>query len=415
MTKQKKKKLLDGIKVVDLTRVYTGPFSSQVLADMGAEIIKIEDSGPNTNERTWTPYAPGTEESTYFIGLNRGKKSIELNLKQPKALEIFYKLVKDADIVMENYAPGVAAKLLVGYEQCKKINPDVIYLSISTFGQYGPLSKLPGYDMLAQAMGGLMSITGYPDQPVRVGSSLGDVIAGLYGAIAVLGALNYRNITGEGQYIDVALVDCIFTCLENNVPAYTITGRKPRRMGSRHPDGGPYDVYTCKDGFVGVVASNEKLWGSLCRAMGRPELANDQKFNSNATRIQNVEEMTDIINNWMKDFTVEETVNKLREARVAVAPILEVPQICASENTKARKMLVEYKHATAGKIHVVGNPVKYGAYDAIAELPPPFKGQHTPDILVSLGYGENEINEFLKSGVIGDGYITRAKKTDHNA
>jgi len=410
MTDTKKKKLLDGIRVVDLTRVYAGPFSSQILADMGAEIIKIEDGGPNTNERSWAPFAPGTQESTYFIGLNRGKKSIELNLKEPKALEIFYKLVKNADIVMENYAPGVAPKLQVGYEQCKKIKPDVIYLSISTFGQYGPLSKLPGYDMLAQAMGGLMSITGYPEKPVRVGSSLGDVISGLYGTIAVLGALNYRNLTGEGQYIDVALIDCIFTCLENNVPAYTITGRKPRRMGSRHPDGGPYDVYTCKDGFVGVVASNEKLWGSMCQAMGRPELAKDPKFDSNVTRIKNVEEMTEIINNWMKEFTVEETMAKLREARVPVAPILEVPQICESENTKARNMLVEFEHASAGKMRLAGNPVKYGAYNAIAELPPPFKGQHTPEILASVGYSQNEIDELLKSGVIGDGYITRAKK-----
>ena len=406
----KKKKILDGIKVIDLTRVYAGPFSSQILADMGAEIIKVEDDGPNTNERSWAPFAPGTQESTYFIGLNRGKKSIELNLRQPKAVEIFYKLVKDADIVMENYAPGVAPKLLVGYEQCKKIKPDIIYLSISTFGQYGPLSKLPGYDVLAQAMGGLMSITGYPDKPLRVGSSLGDVISGLYGTIAVLGALNYRNATGEGQHIDVALVDCIFTCLENNVPAYTITGRIPRRIGSRHPDGGPYDVYDCKDGYVCVVASNEKLWGSMCQAMGRPELAKDPKFDSNVTRMQNVDEMTTIINNWMKNFTVEEAVARLREARVPVAPILEVPQICASEHAKVRNMVVKYDHASAGEIRVAGNPVKYGAYDALAELPPPFKGQHTPEILTSLGYSKNDVDDLLKSGIIGDGYISRQKK-----
>lgn len=407
---EKRKKLLDGIKVVDLTRVYTGPFCSQILADMGADIVKVEDGGPNTNERSWPPFADGTQESTYFIGLNRGKKSIELNLKEAKALEIFYKLVKDADFVMENYAPGVASKLLVGYDDCKKINPDIIYLSISAFGQYGPLSKLPGYDMLAQAMGGLMSITGYPEMPLRVGSSIGDVIAGLYGCIGLLAALNYRNITGEGQYIDVALVDCIFTCLENNVPAYTICGRTPRRMGCRHPDGGPYDVYTCKDGYVGVVASNEKLWGNMCAVMGMPELAKDPKFDSNGTRMQNMEEMTAIINTWMKNYSVDEVVSKLREARVAVAPILEVPQICASENTASRNMLVEYEHATAGKIKVAGNPVKFGAYDAIAELPPAFKGQHTPAVLATLGYNKDEIKQLLGSGVIGDGFITRAKK-----
>lgn len=403
-----KHKILEGIKIVDLTRVYTGPYCSQILADFGADIVKIEDAGPNTNERSWPPFAEGTQESTYFIGLNRGKKSIELNLKEEKAREIFYKLVKDADFVMENFAPGVADKLLVGYENCKKIKPDIVYLSISAFGQYGPLSKLPGYDMLAQAMGGLMSITGYPDKPLRVGSSLGDVIAGLYGCIGLLGALNYRNQTGEGQYIDVALVDCIFTCLENNVPAYTMTGRLPKRLGSRHPDGGPYDVYNCKDGYVGVVASNEKLWGNMCEVMGRPDLARDPKFNSNATRLQNIEEMTEVINTWMSDYTVEETVTTLRKARVPVAPILDVPQICEDENTLARNMLVEFNHATAGKIRVPGNPIKYGAYDAIAELPPPFKGQHTAEVLTSLGYSDIIIKQLLDSGVIGDGFITRA-------
>jgi crotonobetainyl-CoA:carnitine CoA-transferase CaiB-like acyl-CoA transferase len=407
---EKKTKLLDGIKVVDLTRVYAGPFSSQILGDMGAEIIRVEDGGPNTNERSWPPFVPGTQESTYFIGLNRGKRSIELNLKEPRALEIFYRLVKDADIVMENFAPGVAPKLQVGYEQCRKIKPDIIYLSISSFGQYGPMSHLPGYDMLAQAMGGLMSITGYPDKPLRTGSPLGDVIAGLYGCIGLLGALNYRKLTGKGQYIDVALVDCIFTCLENNVPAYTIMGKLPKRLGSRHPDGGPYDAYVCRDGYVCIVASNEKLWGNMCRVMGRPELAKDPKFNSNATRIQNIEEMTAIINDWTKQLTVEEVVTKLRAARVAVAPILEVPQICASENTSARNMLVEFEHAMAGKVRVAGNPVKYSAYDAIAELPPPFKGQHTPEILASLDYSEDEIRELMEAGVIGDGFISRAGK-----
>jgi crotonobetainyl-CoA:carnitine CoA-transferase CaiB-like acyl-CoA transferase len=410
MLRMNDKKILEGIKIVDLTRVYTGPFAGQILADLGAVVVKIEDDGPNSNERSWPPFAPGTEESTYFIGLNRGKRSIELNLKETQAKEIFYRLVKDADIVMENFAPGVADKLQVGYTDCKKIKSDIIYLSISAFGQYGPLSSLPGYDMLAQAMGGMMSITGFPEMPLRVGASLGDAIAGLYGSIGVLGALNYRNLTGEGQHIDVALVDSIFTCLENNVPAYTIAGRPTKRQGSRHPDGGPYDAYQCKDGFVCVVASNEKLWGNMCKAMGQPELAVDPKFNSNVTRLENIEEMTALINDWMKDYTVNEVVDILRNVRVAVAPILEVPQICAGENAAARHMLVEYDHATAGKVKVPGNPIKFSAYEALAELPPPFKGQHTRDILEELGYDQEKIKELLSSGVIGDGFIRRNKK-----
>jgi len=180
-------------------------------------------------------------------------------------------------------------------------------------------------------------------------------------------------------------------------------------MGSRHPDGGPYDVYVCKDGFVGVVASNEKLWGNMCQAMGRPELATDPKFNSNAARLENIEEMTAIINNWMANYTVDEVVKILRDARVAVAPILDVPQIVESENTKARNMLVEYEHATAGKVKVPGNPIKFGAYEAIAELPPPFKGQHTKELLLQLGYSEADVEQMLKDGVIGDGFITRKK------
>jgi CoA:oxalate CoA-transferase len=403
-------KILEGLKVVDLTRVYAGPFCTQILADMGAIITKVEDNGPNTNERSWPPFAEGTQESTYFMGLNRGKKSIELNLRKDAAREIFYALVKDADVVIENFAPGVADKLGVGYEKCKEMNHDIIYASISSFGQYGPYSELPGYDALAQAMGGLMSITGYPEMPLRVGSSIGDVIAGLYTCIGILAALKHRDATGEGQYIDVALVDCIFTCLENAVPAYTITGRVPKRQGSRHPDGGPYDVYKCKDGFVIVVASNEKLWGNLTRVMGVPEMAEDPKFNSNAARLENIEEMTEFINNWMKDYTVDEVVKMLREARVAVAPILEVPQICESENTKTRNMLVEYEHATAGKIKLAGNPIKFSSYEAIAKLPPPFKGQHTKEILTELGYSETAIEEMLKNEIIGDGFITRAKK-----
>lgn len=404
-------KILEGLKIVDLTRVYTGPFCSQILADMGAIVTKVEDDGANSNERSWPPFAEGTLESTYFIGLNRGKRSVELNLKNDQAKEIFYALVKDADIVMENFAPGVADKLGVGYNDCKKIKPDIIYLSISAFGQYGPLSSLPGYDALAQAMGGLMSITGFPEMPLRVGSSIGDVIAGLYGCIGLLGAVNYRNKTGEGQHIDVSLVDCIFTCLENSVPAYTIAGRPTKRQGSRHPDGGPYDVYKCKDGFVIIVASNEKLWGNMTQLMGVPELAADPKFNSNTARLENIEEMTSIINDWLQNYTVDEAVTMLRDARVAVAPILEVPQICASENTRARNMLVEYEHATAGKVKVTGNPIKFSAYEALAELPPPFKGQHTKEILLEIGYSEAEVDEMLKKDVIGDGYITRAKKS----
>ena len=403
-------KILHGVKIIDLTRVFTGPFCTQILADMGADVIKIEDTGPNSNERSWPPFAPGTEESTYFIGLNRGKRSLELNFKKKKALEIFNQLLKDADIVIENFAPGVADKLGIGYKACKEIKKDIIYLSISAFGQSGPLSKLPGYDMLAQAMGGLMSITGYPDMPLRVGSSIGDVIAGLYGSIGLLGSLVYRAQTGKGQHVDISLVDCIFSCLENSVPAYTISGRPTKRQGSRHPDGGPYDVYICKDGFVCVVASNEKLWKKLCLVMEKPEMVIDPRFNSNTARIKHIEEMTQFINDWMKQYKVDEMVKMLREAGVPVAAILEVPKICESSNTKARNMLVEFEHTTAGKIRVPGNPIKFGAYEALAELPPPFKGEHTKTILLEMGFKLQEIEEMVSTGVIGDGFISRASK-----
>ncbi|NPV27539.1 MAG: CoA transferase [Firmicutes bacterium] len=393
-----KPKALEGVKIIDFTRILAGPFCTQILADLGAEIIKIERPGPPSDERTWIPFKEG--ETTYFLGLNRGKRSIELNFKNPKAIEICKQLIKDADVVVENFSPGTMADFGLDYEELKKINPRIIMCSISAYGQYGPYSHRVGYDMLAQAMGGMMSITGYPDgPPTRVGASLGDLIAALYAAIGICAALHYRQLTGVGQYIDMALVDGIFTVLENAIPAYLNCGVEPKRLGNRHPNGGPYDTYTAKDGYVAIVASNERLWGSLCRLMGKPELAIDPKFDSNASRMANVEEMTAIINEWTSQYTVKELVAMLEEARVACSPVYTIPQICADPHIEAREMILEFDHPKCGKIKVPGNPLKFSVTSGAATLPPPIKGQHTVEVLKELGYTEAQIEEMAKSKV----------------
>lgn len=385
-------KPLSGTRVVDFSRILAGPFLTQILADMGAEVIKIESPGPADNERTWVPFKNG--EATYFMEINRGKRSIELNLKNSEAIEICKKFIKESDIVIENYSPGVMKKFGLDYESLKEIKPDIIMCSISSFGQYGPLSNKVGYDMLGQAMGGLMAITGYPDAPLRVGASLGDIIAALWASNGVLGALNYRNITGRGQYIDVALVDGIFATLENAISSWTICGVERPRSANRHYSGGPYDVYNAKDGYVALVASNFKLFKNLCGAMGKPEMANDPKFSTTPARFENQDEMTQIINDWMGQHTAEEAIKILDEARVAVSKVFSIPEICASPHIAAREMLIEFDHPVAGKIKVPGFPIKYSETPGAAILPPPTKGQHTAEILKDFGFSDNDIERF---------------------
>jgi len=399
-------KLLHDIKILDLTRVYTGPFCTQILADLGADVLKIEDLGSGTNDRAWPPFARDSFESCYFLSMNRGKKSIEINLKSQSGKGVFYELLADADVVIENYRPGIVKKLGVDYESCKKIQPNIIYCSISAFGQYGPLSSLPGYDILAQAMGGLLAITGTPELPMKVGSSIADVLAGMYACNAILASIINQKDNREGQYIDIALVDSVFACLESAATNYLLTGKEPKRIGSQHQNGGPYGLYTAKDGYVALVASNERMWPRFCKATGIEGLENNPMYYNNQVRLDNQQALLELVNKWMKNYTVDEAIALLKDNGLPAAPVMKISDICTSEYMKARNMVVTYDHPVVGRISVPGTPIKFDhGEEALATLAPPYKGQHTKEVLSDLGYSEKDISALVENGAIGKGYL----------
>lgn len=380
---------LEHIKVLDFTRVLAGPYCTMLLADMGAEVIKIEKPGTGDDTRGFGPYQ--NNESGYFMFLNRGKKSIELNLKSNESIELLKELIKEADVVIENFRPGVMKKLGLDYEKVKQLNPGIIYASISGFGQYGPYSARPAYDLVAQAMGGLASITGHPQQPpTRVGSSIGDMSAALYTAYGIMVALFHRQRTGEGQYIDVAMVDSIFSLLESNVMRYTIEGTVPERIGSRHPISSPFDIFKAQDGYIVIAVANDSLFKRLCSIMGRPELEQDERFCKDALRTKHVDELKLIIEDWLQAYTVEEAVEMMNNGGVPSSPILNIQEICEDDHIAVREMLVELEHPIAGKTKILGNPVKFSKTPAIINKPSPSLGEHTDEIL----------SKYRKQGII---------------
>ncbi|KAB2329719.1 CoA transferase [Cytobacillus depressus] len=371
---------LDQIKVLDFTRVLAGPYCTMLLADMGAEVIKIEKPGIGDDTRGFGPYQ--NDESGYFMFLNRGKKSIELDLKSPESITVIKEMVKEADVIVENFRPGVMKKLGLDYESLKEVNPHIVFASISGFGQYGPYSQRPAYDLVAQAMGGLASINGHPDQPpTRVGSSLGDMSAALYAAYGIMTALFHRERTGEGQYIDVAMVDSIFSLLESNVMRYTIEKIAPKRIGSRHPISSPFDIFKAQDGYIVIAVANDPLFKRLCLIMNQPELEKDERFCRDALRTEHVDELKVIIEKWLQAYTVAEAVELINDGGVPSSPILNIQEICEDEHIAVREMLVELDHPVAGKTKILGNPVKFSKTPPVIQKPSPSLGEHTEEIL----------------------------------
>lgn len=371
---------LEKIKVLDFTRVLAGPYCTMMLADMGAEVIKIEKPGSGDDTRRFGPYQ--NNESGYFTFLNRGKKSIELDLKDSESIAVIKEMVKEADVVIENFRPGVMKKLGLDYESLQQINERIVYASISGFGQYGPYSQRPAYDLVAQAMGGLASITGHPDQPpTRTGASLGDMSAALYAAYGIMVALFHREQTGEGQLIDVAMTDSIFALLESNVMRYTIEKMVPERIGSRHPISSPFDIFKANDGYIVIAVANDPLFNKLCSIMEDPDLKEDARFKTDASRTENIEVLNQIIENWLQAYTVAEAVEKINGGGVPSSPILNIDEICEDEHTRVREMLVEIDHPSAGKMKIPGNPVKLSKTPAVIKNPSPLLGEHTGEFI----------------------------------
>ena len=384
-------KALEGLRVLDLSRVLAGPFSTMVLGDLGAEIIKIEQPGVGDDSRAFGPFIG--EESSYFMSLNRGKKSITLNLKDDADRAIFIDLVKESDIVVENYRPGTMAKLGFEYEDLKKINPRIIYAAISGFGHSGPYSTRPAYDMIVQAMGGIMSITGEPGQaPVRVGSSIGDITAGIFGTVGILAAVEARHKTGEGQKVDVAMLDCQVAILENAIARYLVNGEVPVSLGSRHPSISPFQAFPTKDYYVIMSAGNDALWAKLCNVMGTPELITDPRFATNRDRNDNVEVLAEIIGKISVTKTTAEWMDVLEKGGLPVGPINTIDKVVHDPQVEAREMIVEVEHPVAGKMKFAGNPIKLSATPGEVTVPAPTLGQHTDVILKDLlGWSEDQI------------------------
>jgi CoA:oxalate CoA-transferase len=389
-------KLLEGIRVLDLSRVLAGPYCTMMLADYGADIIKIEPPVVGDDSRAFGPFIG--KESAYFMSLNRNKRSIELNFKRQEECDLFKELVKQADVVVENYRPGTMEKFGLGYEELKEINPKIIYAACSGFGHTGPYRDKPAYDIIVQAMGGIMSITGPENgDPTRVGASVGDVMAGMFTAYGVMLALFHRERTGEGQKIDVGMLDCQVAVLENAIARYVTSGIVPGPLGNRHPSISPFSSFNAKDGYLIVGAGNERLWERLCNILGRPELIKDERFSTNALRTTNVKELTAILNDIFKDKTINEWLAVLEEAGLPCAPINTVDRIVNDPHIAARNMIVEVEHPVAGKLKMPGVPVKLSATPGSVDFPAPMLGQHTNEILKELlGWDEEKTAQFFK-------------------
>lgn len=391
---------LSGIRVIDLTRVLAGPYATMVLGDMGADVIKIERPGEGDDSRSYGPYQNG--ESAYFMSINRNKRSITLDLKQPEGKEIFLRLIKQADMVVENYRPGTMERLGLGYEQLKEINPRLIYAAISGFGHTGPYSQRAAYDGVVQAMGGAMSITGSEGgRPTRFGPSIGDLAAGLFGTIGILSALESRHQTGLGQKVDVAMLDCQVALLENAIARYLVSGQIPRPAGNRHTSIVPFEPFQTSDGEVMVAAGNDALWQKLCVAIGRPELGKDARFQSNPLRNQNYSELKPLLESAFAEQTTDQWLEILEHAGVPNGPINTVDRVIKDPQVLAREMIVEIEHPVAGKVIMPGIPIKLSDTPGSIRLPAPVLGQSTEEILQQLlQYSAERIAELRTKGVI---------------
>jgi len=352
-----------GLLVIDLTHALNGPFGTTMLSDLGARVVKVEPPGGGDDTRAYGPFAQG--RSLYFDFVNRGKESIVLDLKAEADREIFLSMVRRADVLAENYRPGVMARLGFAYDDLRRINPRLVYASSSGFGQTGPLATFPAYDTIIQAMSGIMSTTGMPDgPPTRVGTSLSDLLGGLYMFSGVASALYARETTGRGAHVDIAMFDATLAFVEHGVMEYSATGRALGRMGNRHPFMAPFDVFECADGHVAICCGNDRLFGKLCAALERPDLAADPRYLDNEGRLLNGASLKRSLEDVLRARCVSHWLGAIQAAGVPVGPLLSVPQAVEHPQTRARNMLIE-----AGGLKMTGNPVKISGYPDPAVRP----------------------------------------------
>ncbi len=392
---------LEGIRVVDLTRILAGPYCTMMLGDMGAEIIKIENPDGGDDTRGWgPPFLNGV--STYFISINRNKKSLTLNLKDERGKELLRDLIRNSDVMVENFRPGALEKLGFPWEEIHRINPAMIFASLSGFGQTGPRKSEPGFDVVIQGEGGIMSITGEPDAPPsKVGASIADITAGMLAAQGILLSLYHREKTGVGQMVDVGMLDGQVALLTYHANNYFGTGKLPPRRGNKHPSITPYETYECRDGYFNLGVGNDSLWRRFCDAMGLGHIKEDPKFAINKDRVDNRLELQEILDAFFAEKTVGETLDALRSAGVPCGPINNLEQVLNEPQILAREMVVDVDVPVAGPTKVTGVPIKLSETPGAVRTPPPMLGQHTDEVLESvLGMDEAQRKALRENSVV---------------
>lgn len=396
---------LQGLRVIDLTRALSGPFCSMILADLGADVVKVERNGAGDDLRQWGPPFTPDGESTYFLSVNRNKRSIALDLKTQSGRDVALKLVQQSDVLIENFRPGVMESLGLGYGQLEQINPRLVYASITGYGTTGPLADRPGYDVITQGMGGLMSVTGEPEgDPMRVGVAIVDLVTGLYSAIAILGAIQSRNRSGKGQRVDLSLLESCLSVMPNLTAGYLLAGVKPERLGNGHPNAVPYKVFPTKDGNVTLAVGNDGQWQRLCKAVGHPELAMDPRYAGNHVRIARRAEVEELVTSWFRQKSTDEWVQLLSEMEVPCGPIYTIDRILSDPQVQALGILKTVVHPTSGPLRVVGAPFHLSADDTEPRLPPPLLGEHTVAVLKDLlSLSDADLTALQKAGAFGAG------------
>jgi crotonobetainyl-CoA:carnitine CoA-transferase CaiB-like acyl-CoA transferase len=392
---------LENIKVVDLTRTLAGPFCTMMLGDMGADVVKIEEPEQGDETRSWTPFWNG--ESTQFVSFNRNKRSMTINLKEQEGVNIVLALAEKADVVIESFRAGTLDRMGLGYDAIKELKPDIIYCSISGYGRTGPLSEKPGYDLLIQAYSGLMGLTGEPDgRPLRVGFSLVDLFTGMMAYGSIVTALYHRQQTGQGQWIEAALLDGQVAALSYHATAYLATGVEPQRMGSGHPSLVPYQSFSASDGFFIVGVANQGLWQRFCRAIECPDLMEDPRFKTNDDRVAHRTECVQVLSEIFQARTVAEWVDVIGGAGVPCGPINRVSEVVNDPQVLARNMLTDIPHPNVPDLRVPYSPLKLTKTPPSVRHHPPLLGQHNEEVLTELGYTGEQIAGLRERGVIGE-------------
>jgi crotonobetainyl-CoA:carnitine CoA-transferase CaiB-like acyl-CoA transferase len=389
---------LSGVRVVDLTRVMTGPYCTLMLGDLGADVVKVEQPGKGDDTRSWGPPFVG-DQSAYFLSINRNKRSIALDLKHEAGRAALWRLIEGADVVVENFSPGTVDRLGFGYAAVRARKPDVVYASISGFGQTGPARHRTAYDLILQGMGGIMSVTGQPDgEPTKVGVPIADIGAGMFAAFAIVGALYRRERTGAGERIDGSMLAGQIALLTYQAGIWFSTGRVPGRLGNAHPIVAPYDTYRTADGYVNVAVGNDGLWRRFCAAFDRPDLAEDPDYRTNAGRITNLTRLNAAIGPILERYSTAEVVERLDAQGIPCGPIYDMAQVFSDPQTLDQELVREVPHPTLGTVKLTGFPYRLDQAPLQIRHHPPLLGEHTAQILREAGYSEAEIAALFETG-----------------